>query len=82
MRPFYNYYNKYNKNYNWLADCTPRGEFKVLIAEWAPHWAEVRRKAEFDKEQMRSYGEKLVILGDAELNAFFHLLGINSKIVD
>jgi hypothetical protein len=38
--------------------------------------------AEFDKEQMRSYPQELVILGDAELNAFFHLLGINSKIVD
>jgi hypothetical protein len=40
------------------------------------------KNAEFDKEQMRSYPQELVILGDAELNAFFHLLGINSKIVD
>ena len=39
------------------------------------------KNAEFDKEQMRSYPQELVILGDAELNAFFHLLGINSKIV-
>jgi hypothetical protein len=43
---------------------------------------EVRKKAEFDKEQMRSYAQGLVILDDAELNAFFHLLGINLKIVD
>jgi hypothetical protein len=42
----------------------------------------VRKKAEIDKEQMRSYAQTLVILGDAELNAFFHLLGIDSKIVD
>jgi hypothetical protein len=40
------------------------------------------KNAEFDKEQMRSYPQELVILGDAELNAVFHLLGINSKIVD
>jgi hypothetical protein len=31
----------------------------------------------FDKKQMQSYIEAVVILGDAELNAFFHLLGIN-----
>ena len=36
----------------------------------------------FDKKQMQSYLQALVILGDAELNAVFHLLGINSKIVD
>jgi len=40
------------------------------------------KNAEFDKKQMRSYAQELVILDDAELNAFFHLLGINSKIVD
>jgi hypothetical protein len=28
---------------------------------------------------MRSYARELVILGDAELNAVFHLLGINSR---
>jgi hypothetical protein len=33
----------------------------------------------FDKTQMQSYLRGLVILGDAELNAFFHLLGINSE---
>ena len=43
---------------------------------------QVYKNAEFDKEQMRSYPQEVVILGDAELNAFFHLLGINSKIVD
>ena len=42
----------------------------------------VRKKAEIDKEQMWSYAQGLVILGDAKLNAFFRLLGINSKIVD
>ena len=47
-----------------------------------PSLGEVRIKAEFDKEQMRSYAQGLVIIGDAELNAFFHLLGINPKIVD
>ena len=47
-----------------------------------PSLGEVRIKAEFDKEQMRSYAHKLVILDDAELDAFFHLVGINSKIVD
>jgi hypothetical protein len=36
----------------------------------------------FDKKQMQSYLQGVVILGDAELNAYFHLLGINSKIVD
>jgi hypothetical protein len=36
----------------------------------------------FDKKQMQSYPGELVILGDAELNAVFHLLGINAKIVD
>jgi hypothetical protein len=33
----------------------------------------------FDKKQMQSYLQALVILGDTELNAFFHLLGINFK---
>ena len=33
----------------------------------------------FDKTQMQSYPPVLVILGDAELNAVFHLLGINSR---
>jgi len=33
----------------------------------------------FDKKQMQSYLEGLVILGDTELNAVFHLLGINSR---
>ena len=33
----------------------------------------------FDKKQMQSYLQVLVILGDAELNAVFHLLGINSR---
>jgi hypothetical protein len=33
----------------------------------------------FDKKQTQSYLQALIILGDAELNAFFHLLGINSK---
>jgi hypothetical protein len=31
---------------------------------------------------MQSYAQILVILGDADLNAVFHLLGINSKIAD
>ena len=72
-----NYCNIYHR-----FEAAPRGEFKVLIAEWVPHWGEVREKVEFDKKQMRSYAQELVILDDAELNAFFHLLGINSKIVD
>ena len=37
---------------------------------------------EFDKEPMRSYSQELVILGDAKLNAFFHLLVVHAKIVD
>ena len=36
----------------------------------------------FDKKQMQSYLRALVVLGDAELNAFFHLLGVTQKIVD
>ena len=36
----------------------------------------------FDKEQIQSYAWALVRLGDADLNAVFHLLGINSKIAD
>ena len=33
----------------------------------------------FDKKQTQSYLQTVIILGDAELNAFFHLLGINSE---
>ena len=33
----------------------------------------------FDKKQMQSQPQILVTLGDAELNAVFHLLGINSR---
>ena len=33
----------------------------------------------FDKKQMQSYLQTLVILGYAKLNAFFHLLGIKFK---
>ena len=40
------------------------------------------RPGSVDKEQLRSYVQVLVMLGDADFNAFFHLLGINSKIVD
>ena len=40
------------------------------------------KNAEFDKSKCGLIARGLVILGDAELNAFFHLLGINSKIVD
>jgi hypothetical protein len=54
---------------------------KVLIAEgWLS--GQGYKNAGFDKERMGSYARELVILDDAELNAFFHLLGINSKIVD
>ena len=39
----------------------------------------LKAKEAFDKKQMQSYLQVLVILGDAELNAVFHLLGINSE---
>jgi hypothetical protein len=59
-----------------------KGELKVLIAERVAHDGRVI-KHRVDKKKMHSYGKFLVILGDAQLNAFFHLLGIKrQKIVD
>jgi hypothetical protein len=58
---------------------TPKGEFKVLIAREEGSWGEVRKTFGFDKKKMYSYNCFLVILGHAELNAVFHLLGYKRR---
>ena len=60
-------------------DSPPKLHLKNLASLRVKH---LGANESFDKKQMQSYLQALVILGDAELNAFFHLLGINAKIVD
>ena len=57
-------------------DSPPNVHLKNLASLRVKH---LRANEPFDKKQMQSYSQVLVILGDAELNAFFHLLGINSE---
>jgi hypothetical protein len=48
---------------------TSKGEFKVSTAERLAHGDGI--KAAFDKEEMQSYTQALVILGDANPTLFF-----------
>ena len=74
--------SNYYHTYNWCGGDVPLRVNLSIDSGGGRSMGQVYKNAEFDKEQMRSYPQELVILGDAELNAFFHLLGINSKIVD
>jgi hypothetical protein len=57
-------------------DSPPKVHLKNLASLRVKH---LGANEAFDKKQMQSYLQVLVILGDAELNAVFHLLGINSE---
>ena len=58
------------------SGCPPKVHLKNIASLRVKH---LGANEAFDKKQMQSYLQILVILGDAELNAVFHLLGINSE---
>ena len=60
-------------------DSPPKVHLKNLASLRVKH---LGANESFDKNKCSLIFNHLSLLGDAELNAFFHLLGINPKIVD
>jgi hypothetical protein len=63
------------------ARSVDRGAYRPSPPDSPPkvHLKNLGTNEAFDKKQMQAYFEEV---GETELNAFFHLLDINSKIVD
>ena len=59
-----------------------RCKTQILALDWVTQGSlsqQLGANEAFDKKQMQPYFRVFVILGDVELNAVFHLLGINSR---